>query len=260
MNVAIQYNSPALHQSNTVTIIDLIKLHNTRRDLSSGQKVVLTALRLACGYRGSIRYSIKKFANCIGLGATQTREYLSSLVAMGLVKRILVPGRSSWWILPDQLDTSTVHRRTIIKEEKRTNDNVVLKVHESKPFDMNLVLQIEQITGDRNGRGCYIKIVRSVSPDIVHAAISSLKIAMSEDIVVKPAAYFVQTIKNYCPDLFTSRQGHTPRPPQPVSNVSFQTKILESEPNIEIDWKINLAQLKNIQQMLGKPSRNKAVI
>jgi hypothetical protein len=136
---------------------------------------------------------------------SQARAHLSSLVARGIVVRKIVPGRANWWILPDQLSAPPMDRRPILKEEKeRTNDNIFFKYPKSKPFDMNLVLQIEQVTGDKVGRGCFIKIVRETSPDIVHAALSSLKVAMSEGIVVKPAAYFVQTIKNYCPDVFSS--------------------------------------------------------
>ena len=77
----------------------------------------------------------------------------------------------------------------------------------SNIIDMNLVKEILEITGDKKSTACFIKIVKNVPESIVCAAISSLKIAMSEGMVAKPGGYFVQTIKSYYPDIFTSKKN-----------------------------------------------------
>lgn len=70
-------------------------------------------------------------------------------------------------------------------------------------FNLELVLEIEKITGDRKSRACWIKIVKSVPPNLIYVAMSSTKTAIDEGIVVNPAAYFVGIIKNLT-DIFSS--------------------------------------------------------
>jgi len=75
-------------------------------------------------------------------------------------------------------------------------------------INMDLVREIELVTGDRKSRGCWIKIVKSVSENTIYAGLSSLRIAMSEGIVGNSGSYLVGTIKNYYPDLFSSKKHH----------------------------------------------------
>lgn len=79
-------------------------------------------------------------------------------------------------------------------------------------FDMSLVREILDVTGDKKSLGCFIRIVRNVPKNIIFAALSSLKIAMSEEMVARPGGYFVATIKNYCPDVFCSPKTCTDSP------------------------------------------------
>ena len=72
-------------------------------------------------------------------------------------------------------------------------------------FNLDLVLEIEKITGDRKSRACWIKIVKSVSPNLIFVAMSSLKTAIHEGIVANPGAYFVGVIKNLT-DIFSTEK------------------------------------------------------
>ena len=129
----------------------------------------------------------------------------------------------------------------------------------SNVVNMTLVQEILQVTNDKKSLNCFIKIVKNCPENVIFAAISSLKIALSEGIVSKPGAYFVQTIKNYCPDLFTVKLKQPMSQPKLEKNVSFPINIADSEPKIQPDWEINLALLKNIQQILNKPSHRKVI-
>jgi len=82
------------------------------------------------------------------------------------------------------------------------------KINENCTFNMDLVLEIEQLTGDRKSRGCWIKIVKSVPENTIYAGLSSLRIAMNEGIVGNSGSYLVGTFKNYYPDLFSSKKNH----------------------------------------------------
>lgn len=70
---------------------------------------------------------------------------------------------------------------------------------------MTLVQEILQITNDKKSLNCFIKIIKNVPKNIVFTALSSLKIAMQEDYILRPGAYFIQVVKNYCPDLFNPK-------------------------------------------------------
>lgn len=72
-------------------------------------------------------------------------------------------------------------------------------------FNLELVQEIEKITGDRKSRACWIKIVKLVSPNLIYVALSSLKTAITEGIVANPGAYFVGIVKNLT-DIFSSEK------------------------------------------------------
>lgn len=166
--------------------------------------------------------------------------------------------------------TLAVHNKIIIKSVETKlnipiNNRDTVSAHQqtkfsSTVFDMSLVREILEVTGDKKSLGCFIKIVKNVPRNLIYAAISTLRIAISEGIVLKPGAYFVQTIKNYSPDLFTNQSPHSLGLPQSESNISIPTKRPESEPNIEIDWQANKENLQRIRAMLeGKLSHTKEI-
>jgi hypothetical protein len=76
----------------------------------------------------------------------------------------------------------------------------------SNVVNMTLVQEILEITNDRKSLNCFIKIVKNCPESIVYAAISSLKSSIEENYILRPGAYFVSTIKSYCPDLFTGQK------------------------------------------------------
>jgi hypothetical protein len=77
----------------------------------------------------------------------------------------------------------------------------------SNVVNMTLVQEILQVTNDKKSLNCFIKIVKNCPESIVYAAISSLKICMQENYILRPGGYFVQTIKKYCPDIFCSQKN-----------------------------------------------------
>jgi hypothetical protein len=88
------------------------------------------------------------------------------------------------------------------------SEKIPNKNKENCTFNMDLVLEIEQLTGDRKSRGCWIKIVKTVPENTIYAGLSSLRIAMNEGIIKNPGSYLVGTIKSYYPDLFSSKKYH----------------------------------------------------
>ena len=128
----------------------------------------------------------------------------------------------------------------------------------SNVVDMSLVQQILEVTGDKKSTACFIKIVKNVPEAIVYAAISSLKLSMDEGIVSKPGAYFVSTIKNYCPDLFNSKtatetlltqQKHTVASPK-----AFMEQCFEPEETIvPASQEIVKESMDKIKLILNKP-------
>jgi hypothetical protein len=121
----------------------------------------------------------------------------------------------------------------------------------STVFDMSLVKEILDITGDKKSLGCFIKIVKRSPPNIICAALSSLKIAMSECYISKPGAYFVQVVKNYYPDIFNAPQTLPERPSTSYERITAPVK----EVSTPIDWQINMEGIKRLQSMLVSTRR-----
>lgn len=116
----------------------------------------------------------------------------------------------------------------------------------SAVFDMGLVREILEVTGDKKSVGCFIKIVKNVPQNIIYAALSSLKVAMSECYISRPGAYFVQVVKNYYPDMFNIPQ--TRPAPSPTSYESITAPV--KEVSTPIDWQSNHKNLRIIRAML----------
>jgi len=107
------------------------------------------------------------------------------------------------------------------------------KINENCTFNMDLVREIEQLTGDRKSRRCWIKIVKSVSENTIYAGLSSLRIAMSEGIIKNPGSYLVGTIKNYYPDLFSPKIYHQRSLAQLEQVVVHQRQVRENFSKLE---------------------------
>jgi hypothetical protein len=131
----------------------------------------------------------------------------------------------------------------------------------SNVVDINLLKEILEITGDKKSTACFIKIVKNVPKNVVYAAISSLKIGLSEGIVSKPGAYFVSTIKNYCPDVFTGQKTCQERsvtksysivaPPKTSKKQCFeQDNIIQASPEVALE------AIGKIKLILNRPRYN----
>lgn len=271
----------------------------SRKDLSNGEKVVLAEMIFACGYRGSICHGLKSFSERVGMSRSRTQVLLRGLSEKGFLVRKERIGRANEWIIPDQfpfqhnatdINTEDTPQPTLesvqVLESKpalectppRTNLDIPLlksinkektyrcnanlkssKTSNDKTVDMDLVHKIESILKTNKDRGCWIKIVKSCSPDIVCAAISSLKQAMNEQVVEKPAAYLVNTIKASYPDLFsiTESRAHTEQPvaTQPIET-SHQKPVRWSDPGprpmTEEEWKEAARLAKEAISRAGK--------
>jgi len=112
--------------------------------------------------------------------------------------------------------------------EKISNKN-----KENSTFNMDLVMEIEQLTGDRKSRRCWIKIVKTIPENTIYAGLSSLRIAMSEGIIKNPGSYMVGTIKSYYPDLFSSKKHHQRSLTQPEQVVVHQKPARDDFSNPE---------------------------
>lgn len=214
--------APKIH---TPSVIDPLVSVLEDNDLSSSEKVVLCRLRLFVGYDKYKRISVKKIGEKCKFCESRTREILSSLVFKGRLIRIIQRGRTNLWAFPDQACRKTPtevrpHLRPSLNTNNVNRKNVFSKNNgpKKKPFDMSLVLEIEKACGTNRDRGCWITIARECLPDIVHGALSALRIAQQEQPIAKPGAYIVGIIKQHYPDLFAKKdEANTPKT-SPVSH------------------------------------------
>lgn len=224
-----------------LTLTDKIRLINRDSNLSKGSKLLSIEIIIASNWRGYCWHSISAFTEMISASETQVHSYLKELEAKDFIKIVRRPGTTNRYYLgpifisadhPENPDRGVRNSEPKIKTKYKTNvknvifessqteendspapttttdtqDNRIdLKPHKpaSKPFKMGLVKDILDLTNDKKSTGCYIKIVRTVPEPIIHTALSSLKIALTEGIVSNRGAYFVQTIKNHCPEVFS---------------------------------------------------------
>ena len=132
----------------------------------------------------------------------------------------------------------------------------------SNIIDMTLVQQILDITNDKKSTACFIKIVKNVPKDIIFAALSSLKISMEENYILRPGAYFVSTIKNYYPDLFFSPKTSSERPVTKNNNIvvplgTSRKQYLEPEDNVVVpaSQEFAMESISAIKSMLDNQRR-----
>jgi hypothetical protein len=136
-----------------------------------------------------------------------------------------------------------------VQKPIKTSSNVV---------DINLLKEILQITGDKKSVGCFIKIVKNVPKNIIYAALSSLKIAMEENYISRPGGYFVQTIKNYYPDVFSSPKTCPERPLTKNNNIvvppgTSKKQCFEQDNIIPASPEVALEAIGKIKLILNKP-------
>jgi hypothetical protein len=128
----------------------------------------------------------------------------------------------------------------------------------SNLIDMTLVQEIIQITNDRKSTACFIKIVKNVPKNIIYAALSSLKIAMDENYILRPGAYFVSTIKNYYPDVFTGQRTCHDSPVTKNNSIVVPPKTskkqcFEQDNIIPASPEVALEAINKIKLILNKP-------
>jgi hypothetical protein len=127
----------------------------------------------------------------------------------------------------------------------------------SNVVNMTLVQEILQVTNDKKSLNCFIKIVKNVPESIVYAAISSLKISIEENYILRPGAYFVSTIKSYCPDLFTGQKTApvtlpTTNKPIVVPLKTPTKQIIEPENVIPASQEVAMQAINKIKLILNK--------
>jgi len=153
-------------------------------------------------------------------------------------------------------NTGPAIQKPILHQQQKTTKTP------SNVIDMSLVQEILQVTNDKKSLNCFIKIVKSVHKNIIYTAISSLKIAMDESYISRPGAYFVKTIKNYYPDVFTSPKICSERPltkNKPIVTPSGTSKkqCFEPEDNVvPASPEVALEAINAIKLMLSKPQRS----
>lgn len=130
----------------------------------------------------------------------------------------------------------------------------------SNVIDMSLVQQILDITNDKKSVGCFIKIVKNVPESIVYAAISSLKISMEENYILRPGAYFVGVIKNYFPEVFNTQTSPVTLSTQNNSSVvplkTSKKPYFEPDEIVPASQEFAMESINKIKLILSKPSRS----
>lgn len=113
-----------------------------------------------------------------------------------------------------------------------------------KDVDTTLVGEIESLLNSDKDHQFWLKITRKCSQDSVRAAISSLKTAMREQVIKKPAAYLTAILKSEYPGLCRPKK-HEPVPSSPT-----QRPVEPLRPLTEEQWSVNLSGLRLLMSQL----------
>jgi hypothetical protein len=208
------------------SLFEQLRILNSDPDLSKGAFKVATEIVIASQSRGYCWHSVKALSVKTAQSERCIQLYLRELENRRYIVISRRPRRTNEYYLGERLSYAQSRPETNevapinepvctlninVKEKEEINVNVVsLPVQDqpkikqpvsgnlpsSKVADMGLIQEIERVTGDKRSRGCFIGIVRKCPESVVYAALSSLKVALSEGIVSKPGAYFVRTVQN----------------------------------------------------------------
>lgn len=116
---------------------------------------------------------------------------------------------------------------------------------------MDIVRALVQATNDHHSFGFWCKVSRDVDVETIQYCLSALKVSMNDGTVRHAGRYLTSLLKTYAPELFYDSKQPL-RASQQKNDAPIYSKPCESEPAIEVDWKMNMGQLKHIQKMLGK--------
>jgi hypothetical protein len=118
------------------------------------------------------------------------------------------------------------------------------------PIRFDLICEILNLTQDTKSTRFWIKFVRSAPLPTVYLAISSLKSALAEGIVCHPGKYMTGIIRRVFPELFQNKKQPLSQPQRDL-DAPIYSKPCESEPEIQPDFVLNMARLKQIQLILA---------
>jgi hypothetical protein len=153
---------------------------------------------------------------------------------------------------------SSAHNKTAsepVIEPKNVHVEIGKNPTRATPIRFDLVREILDLTQDTKSTRFWVKFVRLAPLPTVYLAISSLKIAIDEGIVLHPGRYMVGIIKRVYPELFfTQPTTLEPRSSQPQQKIDapIYGKSCESEPPVVRDPQFNMSQLKQIRAMLER--------
>lgn len=112
--------------------------------------------------------------------------------------------------------------------------------------DTGIVGEIETLLNSNKDRAFWLKVTRKCSPDAVRAAISSLKIALQEQVIRKPAAYLTAILKSEHPGIFSgSNHQHNSEVVSPT-----QQPVEPLKPLSDAQWSTNMVGIKAIMSRL----------
>jgi hypothetical protein len=172
---------------------------------------MLNRLRNAAGRKGKIQLRVEKWGNWVGYEKRMAQYLIAELITAGLVKREIVKGHANYWIITDVYGKYQTHAKDCItvKEPFQVKNNVkknAISSQPSKPFDLPLVKQIIEATGDGKSLKYWIKVVRKLPEAEILQYLSHLKIAMNEKIIYHPGAYLNSLILANHPELKKSHR------------------------------------------------------
>lgn len=196
-------------------------LRNT--DINSRTKHLLNTLASFCNkHQNKIGwYTQSVIAECMSTSTRTVQRALKDALDIGLVSV-----RRRWkkcneytvncLVKPRFYDDTVAEQRTTsFKKYNDRNHNAVDIYPYGKDVDTTLVGEIESLLNSAKDHNFWLKISRKCSSDSVRAALSTLKTAMREQVIKKPAAYLTAILKSEHPGLC-----------RPKSNVILQTHPL----------------------------------
>lgn len=126
----------------------------------------------------------------------------------------------------------------------------------SRPFDMELVHDIESVTKDYHSRGAWISVVRELDEQTIRTALSATQCARLEQSGVNAGAYFIGTLRNMSGFTFKEpRSRGTVAPPRSERDLSEALRSLELRfPEILVSemfktWLRNTNQAPTIERL-----------
>ena len=225
-------------------------------EISFSAKAFLHTAASCCSkYQDEIWYSQDRLAKMMSCSRRTVQRAVRELLELKLIsvqRRWLRTNiyRLHCLVRPKVINNgdTVAHRTNSGYKYNDTSQNASSYSPECPTAKNDIVREIESVIGSSKDRACWSLIARKCSPDVIYAGLSALRIAMSEKIVHRPAAYLVATVKGYCPNIFHRRQ-----PERPIAPIGANGKNnTDTDTPANVDWETNLNGVRAILAKLNR--------